>query len=456
MTKAILIGAGFSCDLGMPSASELSKTFFKYFDYDIVKNHLIPQIKNSKPYGDDVILVKEALDDILDLFKNNTETNYEDFIKNIECLEHKRFIKDYTQTIQYFISILYDTIYNFFLRYHIARYPYYSIMKDTYAYLKDYLSKDEETWILSLNHDLMIEFLALDYNIPLKVGACLEQNYLLDNEKNRDKIIPFLKLCRDDYDIDKMDFYKNQYGINLIKLHGGLNEFSFGDNGNFNYGKNLLYVNYQNCKHSEDYNFLIHQINNDMKYYVNGNYVPVMRELTAPYIDKDSFEFLRKSMLTGGKKFSQKLGDDTGTAMYLLRQCLAKVDALDIIGYGFNDIHINDRIDEAMILNPNLKLNIAKFADTQIPHCIERHDCSNRIKYFYNFKTPALLHFFVTGEEKHPQEKKIEDFQKIFSSDDNLKSFIHSYLNNNVITDSFKQYIFDSFQIMQKIKCTNS
>ena len=51
MTKAILIGAGFSCDLGMPSANQLSKTFFKYFNYERVKNDILPYIEDSQPYG---------------------------------------------------------------------------------------------------------------------------------------------------------------------------------------------------------------------------------------------------------------------------------------------------------------------------------------------------------------------------------------------------------------------
>ena len=452
MTKAILIGAGFSCDLGMPSAAQLSNTFFTYFNYEKVNNYIIPQIKHLKPYGKDIDLSAEAFDDIQEVFKNNKEENYENFIKQIEQLEYKRFSKNYTRTIQYFISILYDTIYNFFLRFHISHYPIYSIMKSTYSFLKDYLSKEEETWILSLNHDLMIEFLALDYKIPLKVGASEEQNYLLDNEKNKDKIITFNKLSRDNYEIDKMDFFKNEYGINLIKLHGGLNEFSFGDNGNFNYGKNLLYASFKNCKHSEDYNILIHKINNDMTYYVNGRNVPIMGEIAAPYIDKDSFELLRKSMLTGGRKFSSTLGDDSGTSMYLFREILSRIDSLDIIGYGFNDIHINDRIDQAMILNPNLKLNIARFANTQIPHSIERHNHDKRINYSYGFRTPHLLHYMVTNIQKHPEEEKLKDVLKISNSQDEFKTFLGKYLVSGGMDEAILKYTLDAIEIMQKTK----
>ena len=83
LTKAILIGAGFSCDLGMPSAAELSKIFFKIFNYESIKNHLIPNIENSKPYGNDTTLSKDAFLDIIKIFKNNTETNYENLIKQI-------------------------------------------------------------------------------------------------------------------------------------------------------------------------------------------------------------------------------------------------------------------------------------------------------------------------------------------------------------------------------------
>ena len=414
MTKAILIGAGFSCDLGMPSAAELSKIFFKIFNYESIKNHLIPNIKNSKPYGNDTTLSKDAFLDIIKIFKNNTETNYENLIKQIENIENKGGSNNYTHTIRYFISILYDAIYYFFLHFHSKSYDLYNLMKSTYSPFINYLSNEEETWILSLNHDLIIEFLALDYNIPIKLGASTIQNYLLDNEKNRDKIIHFYKLCRDDYDINKMDFFNSQRGINLIKMHGGLNEFSFGDNGNYNYGKNLLYVNLGNCKNSEEYHSLIQNINNKMTYYVNGKNVPIMKEIAAPYIDKDSFELLRKSMLTGGRKFSSKLGDDSGTAMFLLRQVLLKVDSVDIVGYGFNDVHINDRIDEAMILNQNLKLNISLYDYlSKLPHCIERHNCNNRIKLSYGFGTPEWFYLQTTGNQNHPEKQKIETFRKL-------------------------------------------
>ena len=99
MTKAILIGAGFSCDLGMPSAAQLSNTFFTYFNYEKVNNYIIPQIKHLKPYGKDIDLSAEAFDDIQEVFKNNKEENYENFIKQIEQLEYKRFSKNYTRTI---------------------------------------------------------------------------------------------------------------------------------------------------------------------------------------------------------------------------------------------------------------------------------------------------------------------------------------------------------------------
>ena len=128
MTKAILIGAGFSCDLGMPSAAQLSKTFFAYFNYEKVSKFIIPQIEYFKPYGKGIDLSKEAFNDILEVFKNNKEDNYERFIKQIEQLEYKRLTPNYTRTIHYFISILYDTIYNFFLSFHISKYPIYSIM----------------------------------------------------------------------------------------------------------------------------------------------------------------------------------------------------------------------------------------------------------------------------------------------------------------------------------------
>ena len=84
------------------------------------------------------------------------------------------------------------------------------------------------------------------------------------------------------------------------------------------------------------------------------------------------------------------------------------------VGYGFNDVHMNDRIDEAMILNQNLKLNISLYDYlSKLPHCIERHNCNNRIKLSYGFGTPEWFYLQTTGNQNHPEKQKIEAFRKL-------------------------------------------
>lgn len=436
MTKALLIGAGFSADLGMPLVNELSKVFFKDFNNNAVEK-LINNLRKTEPYGKSIKLSSEAFDDIMRVFiENDSKNNYEHFIGKIENLEKQKPSNNYLHTVSFFKSILYDRIYDYFVKYQLCSYPIYSIMKSAYSDFCNLISQTEETWVLSLNHDLMIEFLCLDYGIPLSVGYNEIQTFPLDNEKNKNKIISFNKLNRDEFDINKMQFFKKTSGVNLIKLHGGINELSIGDNGNFEYGKNLLFADLTEFKSSCAYEIYVQQINNHMRHYINGKYLPAGKEIVVSNFDGE-MEFLRKSILTGGNKFSKKLVEAQGTSMYPLKQVLNKVDELIIIGYSFCDVHINERIDEAMILNPNLVLKVSTLNNIELPRCIDRHDVNGRIKKFIGFKTPEFLHYINTNERNHPQENLLLDYRMSLENK-NYNSFLNKYLTKDMLLQNME------------------
>jgi|GEM_PF-1546593 len=415
MTKAILIGAGFSCDLGMPLGIDVTNKFFRKLNSEeLLKFKAI--YDNARPYDKNRKMSEDAFQDILHIFEQyQYKENYEKFIQRIELLDKGSGDRSYIDGIRYFLGIIYEWLYGYFLEVQEKSFNLYQDMKSTYAWFEKFIDKNHETWVLSLNHDLLIEFLSKDYNIPLSMGLNKKKEFLLSNYEN-DKKVKFIELDRDYYDINKMNFFRNKKGINLIKLHGGLNEFSYKDNKikNEESGQILCFADYMTDLTSLSYLDHIITINKKMKNYINGQDVKAGKELAITDINGD-LEFFRKSMLTGGRKFRQTLQPEEGKTMFLMKQVLENIDELYIIGYGFNesDTHINDRIDEAMILNQKLKLHIVRPYDTKVPYCIYRHNYNNRVKEYIGYKTPEFFHYIVTGKQQHPEKYKLECCRKI-------------------------------------------
>ena len=66
-------------------------------------------------------------------------------------------------------------------------------------------------------------------------------------------------------------------------------------------------------------------------------------------------QFLRPSILSGADKYSATVNDRKGEEkMTLFSNCIEQLDELYIIGYGFVDEHINNRIVRAMHLNQSM------------------------------------------------------------------------------------------------------
>ena len=66
-------------------------------------------------------------------------------------------------------------------------------------------------------------------------------------------------------------------------------------------------------------------------------------------------------MLTGGAKYSETTNEKEGEEkLKIFSETLQKTKELTIIGYGFGDSHINNRILNAMVLNENLRIGKKK------------------------------------------------------------------------------------------------
>ncbi len=84
--KALLLGAGFSYDLGMPLAKDFTKDLFYFLKPERTKGYL-DIWKTGNPFGSDRPINPQAMDDVYEIYQkhyNNNESNYEEFLKDIQ------------------------------------------------------------------------------------------------------------------------------------------------------------------------------------------------------------------------------------------------------------------------------------------------------------------------------------------------------------------------------------
>ncbi len=402
MAKGLLLGAGFSFDLGMPLASEFSDTLFSFFNAEKM-TRIINNLRGHKPYSNNRTLCDTTLSKFIEIyneFLKSNNTNYEELFRIIEDLP---LLSDVAQeTRHYFFGKLRNIINELFLIYQKETYPYYLLNKDKYKWLIDEFSK-VELWVFTLNHDLLIEMLCLDYNIPLCEGY-FHTFQVPQSNSNLNYIFEFGRIDATEKNVDNLNYQINSKVINLLKIHGGLNEYFQGDEKSNRY---RLFFPMNNCKSSLEYLIKLDQFIHDPHYYINGQKPNIEGELCFSDFD-GTLQFMQPSILTGSKKYHTTLSNHRHEEkIELFSSGLGKIDELYIIGYSFGDKHINHRISHAMHLNDNLKVTVINpiYKKQEI---FEPFDYGMRVRYC-NTTSPIWADYEKKGMWDSDFHKKIEE-----------------------------------------------
>lgn len=303
-------------------------------------------------------------------YKRQKGANYEAFLASLQALLG---ISNPTQSdrdsYEFLFSCFYEAIHNILCFYQEASYEIiYGKNRRWFSKLENLLS-DGETWVFSLNHDLYFEYLALDLNIPITYGDDHQVTFPISNIDVSRRIT--LSLARrEDMTADHSGFFKNVKGVNLVKLHGGLSELEYKDN--------TLLCNLRLNKGSSRELADEFKLSNAMTYCGGKKFGGRDRIITNADGEPD---VISKSMLTGGRKYSQtskiKKGEEK---LQLFDDVLRHLDELTILGYGFGDEHINFRVSNALLLNPDLRVIIVDPFRSTTPACIGQFDYDLRIK----------------------------------------------------------------------------
>ncbi|XOB92612.1 hypothetical protein ACMC9M_20425 [Pseudomonadota bacterium 24LQ007] len=371
MKKALLLGAGFSYDLGMPIASELTEIFLSVFSNKHANKRFVENLALKVPYGEDRPINKKALSLAVDMVVEYRGENYEELLSTIQNYSKRHDITQSDRdTFNYIFQVFYTVIHEILNLYQLTSYPkVYLKNAPCFKSLRALLS-DSETWVFTLNHDMYFECLALDYKIPITYGDEHNISFPLDN-KDTEKTVKLTYSIREKL-YESSGFFQDEFGVNLVKLHGGLSELEYRD------GSMLCNQSLSLSNGSPELMHDFIQVQS-MAHYIDGQKVHSGRDRVITNADGE-LDIICQSMLTGGSKYSLTTNEKSGEEkLGLLSRKLNEVDELTIIGYGFGDKHVNYRLSNAMVLNERLKIIIVDAVAKPIPEILEQFNYDSRI-----------------------------------------------------------------------------
>lgn len=328
----LLLGAGASYDVAMPLAQELTHELKRWLTPQKLRalnNHWRDQ---GFGYSDDAVgVLSQALD--------AEGLSYEHIIGNLEVF------RDRTPDAGYhgLLAFLSEIVYFLLKERHVKN---VGLIEQNIQYLDGITTlarTNYPLWVFSLNHDLIMECFAAHSGIPLKAGYQEETVHLprYDDSGIRAGELRAHVLRRQQIAQGQLDFFGvGHYGINLLKIHGSLDEFAFND------AQDMLKL----APIGDGVRGVLTtlQIANEQVRYVDPRlprgYATTPNEIIYRDTDGD-MQFLRRTPLGGVFKFQHQ------SHQILPYEVLQRFDTylnyvtrLVCIGYGFGDHHVNQSI----------------------------------------------------------------------------------------------------------------
>jgi hypothetical protein len=373
---ALLLGAGFSYDLGMPLANELTEVLLRPFTERGVKQ-LVSAMLRGRPYGPNRPPNERALAGCLEVLltsRSANSQNYEAMLAELEALAKRYDVSQSDRdSAQYVLAMLYELIHDILSLYQAASYELcYPPNLPWYSTLGNVLST-EETWVFSLNHDLFVECLAIDLKIPISYGDVETKEFPISNLEMHERV-QFSCIERSRYNMDSPRFIRDRPGINLVKLHGGLSEYDY------DYDDKKTICNLDLNRSSSQELLAEYERVARMAYYENGIAAAAAKDRFVTNMNGEC-DVLGKAMLTGGHKYSTTAKPKAGEEkLALLDRVLGEIDQLTVIGYGFGDKHVNFRLAHAMARRDNLSIWIVDPHRHTLPELLEPFDYDSRVR----------------------------------------------------------------------------
>ena len=289
----LFLGAGASFELGMPLVWDLTGEFKGYFTSDHLRELNAGWLRQGGGYDNSVIETTIAL-----LMRD--DLHYENILGYLQTVVRRAqqaFAEQYDGMYKRMVEAIYLLLYHR----QVGSLPYIMQGLPPFEGLSGFVKKSSPVWVFSLNHDLILQLLAVHCGIPFRDGFWPEKTLTVaGNQPNapKDSLLADV-LSEEDLNSGKLHLFKpGETGMNLIRLHGALDIFTFRD------GLDLCRVRPAGSELNGTLAAL-RVVNEEIGYWDRSGKARVVNEL--PYTDEAGQEqFLRRTLLAGAQKFDKR------------------------------------------------------------------------------------------------------------------------------------------------------
>jgi hypothetical protein len=328
----LFLGAGASFELGMPLVKTLTKEFKEFWSPPRLQNFNEEWKKQGNGYEDGII------DQITGLIED-PDLNYENILGNLQTKARQRenvFAKHHYNLYIKMLDILYMQLY----QHQINSAASYQSTLQNFNGLGNFSCQSNVLWAFSLNHDVVFESIADHCGIKISDGFWPDKAIKIPISKTTQYLSADV-LTENDLNIGNLNLLNTEQdtGINLIKLHGALDVFTFRD------GLDLCRLRpVTDDKMGKILSLKI--INDWINPMTTIGGVHVNNEIV--YTDnKNEVQFLRKTLLSGAQKFKSRFSQTLPQKMLSqFATYLNHVTDLYVLGYSFGDFHVDTIIRE--------------------------------------------------------------------------------------------------------------
>jgi hypothetical protein len=322
----LFLGAGASCELGMPLVTEVTTEFKNYF---IPKIHSLNEGWKKQGGG----YHQEVINQTITLL-NDQELNYENILGYLQTRAQQHNNPMASQYRSLYIKML-ETLYFQLYLHQIKCAPSLKQNLSSFEGLSNFSRDTDILWVFSLNHDIMFELIGEHIGLTIH-DAFWPKNIIEIPLKNSTHVLYADTLTEEELNSGQINILNkvDDKGINLLKLHGSLDVFTYQD------GLNLCRIR------PVDNNVTgriasLRLINEFVGFSDEAGDFLVTNEIV--YADKQNTpQFLRRTLLSGAQKFNPKYEQTLPKKMLdIFKSYINYVSHMYVVGYSFGDLHID-------------------------------------------------------------------------------------------------------------------
>lgn len=365
MSTGLLLGAGFSADLGMPVGKTLTTEITTVLSPERLR-------KLDERWARSGRGLTEHVERLCQFMALPHVTNYESVLGHLESEDW--LIRARTDRAPNTLKrIFIDLISSLLTGRQIVLVGLTLEMLRFYDGLLGLATANTPLWVFTLNHDVMLELVAARLRLPISSGFSDEKISIKCNPS------PTGEPCSVDAEVirnthlksRKLQFHRQgTTGINLLKIHGALDIFTFND------GNDVLRI----LPHGERPDGIVHALYNLNSQLPRVPGPRIVGEIRANDTAGNEM-MLQRSLVSGAHKFDERhpqvLPFDY---LQIFGSSLLHLDTLICIGYGFLDAHINNQIKGWLELSRDKRLVIVGPGCAVPPlflHLSDRIECKN-------------------------------------------------------------------------------